>query len=240
MINIDLTILKTINKIYDKARFLGQLNPEIFRAILEVCTIQEILEWSIGMDYVTEEVRELLKDKMTDLILHRCGFEIVYSTDDTYMSTNIPMPENNDFWKRVKLDPVVPITAKAPSRSTVVVPNWVRDPDYQPVLVLYSDDNNNPPTIDINNASVHDKMNVYLNEKNGSAWFYGTDCQWHSLAGGNATFALTDSLKQQIKSLITTDVGIKYDQASSISSKLEEGGNGTIGVVTTSEIQNML
>lgn len=247
MIDVDLTILNTINKAYNKARFLGQTNPDLFRSILEVCIVQEVLEWSMGMDYVTEEVRQLLKNKIDDLILHRCNFEIAHKPSTVYMSSNIPMPENNDFWKLIKLAPVTPITAGTPTLIEVESKkDWEPDSNYAAILVVYSNSKDVYPDKDMNKATVHDKMNLYLNQATGTIWYYGTDNKWHKISDGASSGGVTEDV---VKNIVegykpsyeyTTVTDTDEKQTTYMSSSLKTDDNNNIGVVTVDEIKEML
>lgn len=251
MIDVDKTVLNTIMTAFDKMRFLGQTNPNLFRAILEVCVLDDLIYWAAGIDG-QEGVQELLRERQNYLFLHNPGFKICSVYNGEYMSANVPMPNNNDFWKRVTDAPAGPIKLTQP-KVTVggeVKKSWVEDPNYTPVVVEYTTTDakdSGPETavtedgtkvFDATTATIQDKMNVYVNRTTGTVWYYDTDCTWHAIGGD--TEKTNEATIRQIISEYKINYSNETGQYILTEITADENANNQIGIVSDKEIKEML
>lgn len=250
MIDVETTLLKTINKAFNNLRYLGQTNPRLFRSILEVCIIQNLIEWSNGFSIVPTAIKEALRDRQDYILLHNCGFDITQLKDHVYVSANVPMPGNNDFWKLLSDSPTKVIELKDGTVSKTSQLSWKEDPNYSPVVVEYSTEGttdagpaqavneDGTKVFDDATATIHDKMNVYVNRTTGTIWYYDTDCTWHA-TGGN-----TEKTNEATIRSIIAQYKVKYSDEKDgyILTELstDEEANNQIGVVSASDINDML
>ena len=251
MIDVDKTVLSTIITAFDKMRFLGQSNPKLFRAILEVCVLDDLIYWAAGIDG-QKGVQELLRERQNYLFLHNPGFKICSVYNGEYMSANVPMPNNNDFWKRVTDAPTGPIKLTLP---TVTVggeakKSWTEDPNYTPVVVEYTttDTKDSGPetavtedgakVFDVTTATIQDKMNVYVNRNTGTVWYYDIDCTWHAIGGD--TEKTNEATIRQIISEYKINYSNETGQYILTEITADENANNQIGIVSDKEIKEML
>lgn len=253
MIDIKNTLLATIRKTLTKLRYLGQDNPKLFRSILEVCLIQDLIDWADGFSDVPISTQLALRDRQNYIILHNCGFDIKQLADHVYVSANIPMPNNNDFWKLIDFNPAGVVIVNDPKEGNTVLKIWKEDPNYTPIVVEYfadSEGDAGPSSIikedgsklfDEKTATVHDKMNVYVNRKTGTVWYYDTDCTWHAI-GKNADAtneATIRNIVEQYKINYSDENG-EYILTKLTAEPDEDKVNNKIGLVSVNEINEML
>lgn len=99
MINVDKTLLATLNQKFGELRYQGKNNSKEFRAILSLIIVHDLLEWSVELG-TKETVIQKLKELENFLLLHNSSFNIEYTfDDDPYVNVNTP--QNIDTWKRV-------------------------------------------------------------------------------------------------------------------------------------------
>lgn len=241
MISIKKSIYATIKDRIEKMRFLGQNDPKGMKKILSLIGINFVYDWVYFNDTQSEYLQKL-RDLQTRIIASDCTFKKV--NKDLYKNgvveafqayRNVNTPQSNDDWKRVWDAPNVTVLSLKKTQPAKNV--WTPDPNYQAILVEYEDTNDNPPTIDINRASIYDKMNIYVNRTTGTVWYYGTDCSWHRMTNGGSSSGMTVS---DVKRIIE-DYGIAYTgQTDYIESELKENASGKIGIVTNDEIEKLL
>lgn len=183
MISIKKTIYATLKDKIKKLRFLGQNDPKGMKKLLSLVAINFVYDWVYFNDTESEYLKQL-RDLQTGIILNGCTFKKV--NKDLYKNgvieafqayRNVNTPQSNDDWKRVWDAPELTVLAVKGLQPTTL--KWTIDPTYSPQVVYFIGVANQPPSINIETKSVHDKMNIYINRNTDEVWYYGTDCQWH-------------------------------------------------------------
>jgi len=90
MIDVDKTLLATLNQKFGELRYQGKNNSKEFRAILSLVIIHDLLEWSVELG-AKETVIQKLKELENSLLLHNSSFNLEYTfEDDPYVNVNTP------------------------------------------------------------------------------------------------------------------------------------------------------
>ena len=99
MIDIEKTIFKNeVDKI-NLLRYQAKDDSEGFKSILNLIILNDMIEWSEYLGAPHHIIQQLV-DKRTDLILHNTCITPYYS-NDSFVYTNVNIPQSNDTWKRV-------------------------------------------------------------------------------------------------------------------------------------------
>lgn len=98
MIDVNKTLLATLNQKFGELRYQGKNNSKEFRAVLSLIIVHDLLEWSVELG--NKKVVKKLKEIENSLLLHNPSFNIEYTCDDDPY-VNVNTPQNIDTWKRV-------------------------------------------------------------------------------------------------------------------------------------------
>lgn len=89
MIDVNKTLLATLNQKFGELRYQGKNNGKEFRAILSLIIVHDLLEWSVELG--NKKVIKKLKEIENSLLLHNPCFNIKYTCDnDPYVNVNTP------------------------------------------------------------------------------------------------------------------------------------------------------
>lgn len=191
MINVKGTIYSTLKTAFNNMRFLGQNNPRLLKKIMFLIVLDDIYDWS---EYLEENqsIQKRLQEMRTQFILCNPEFEICrFPFIKNYVNVNTP--QTNSTWKRIWDDPdTVWITSEEEPVTPSVIPEpWIPDPNCTITTVYFggSDDeikadiDGKPDIRNINELTVCEKMNIYINRETGIMYYLTPDCEWRALNG---------------------------------------------------------
>ena len=190
MINVKATIYSTLKTAFNNMRFLGQNDPKLLKKIMFLIVLDDIYDWS---DYLDEHqsIQKKLQDMRTQFILCNPEFEICrFPFDKHYVNANTP--QTNNTWKRIWDDPdTVWISSKAEPIVPSITPQpWTPDPNCTISTVYFGGaddaikaDIDGKPDVNINELTVCEKMNIYINRETGIMYYLTPDCEWKALNG---------------------------------------------------------
>lgn len=120
--DINSTIQQSIIDTFGKLRYQAQDNPKVFRAILELVIMQDIMEWAGSVITSEEElnaVQATIIEKQKKLILCNPDISIQY-LDSPNIYTNVNTPQDYYDWTRVWDRPNVTIPTQT------FEPKWIK------------------------------------------------------------------------------------------------------------------
>lgn len=176
MIHVKGTILKSIKLWISKLRKLAINDPKVFKKILYLIILDDLYEWG---NFIEEDtcVLEELANFREKFILCNPELEIQRITTGKIYS-NVNTPQSNDSWKRVWDAPEIVIIEKEKIKE-ITNKSWTPDPSVTPQIIYYIGEGE--PDMDINNLTVAEKMDVYINREDGSAYYLDYDGSWKQL-----------------------------------------------------------
>ncbi len=173
MIDVKKTILETINDKINRMRFLGENNPKKLKTLLYLIVLDDIYDWG---NYIGESqvLLDKIKELRTNLILCNPDFKIQRSVIDGYFSTNTPQtsiyysdPIEDVYQIDKKIDPID------------AVDPWKEDESCEQKITFfggptdkYSANADGTPKINLNDLTVCEKMNIWVNRETGVAYYY--------------------------------------------------------------------
>lgn len=211
MISIKKTIYATLKDKIKKLRFLGQNDPKGMKKLLSLVAINFVYDWVYFNDTESEYLKQL-HDLQTGIILNDCTFKKV--NKDLYKNgvieafqayRNVNTPQSNDDWKRVWDAPNVKIVGQA---TEITAPQpWIPDATCTPIAVYF--DNYNAegyPAIDVSKLTTCEKMNVYINRFDNTAYYLDYNGNWVKIQTNGVTEdrvkVLIEERKQGVKQTV--------------------------------------
>lgn len=103
MIDLNKTVLFTIEDKIKREAFQGVQDPEAHKLILKMIILQDLMEWCEVLDD-SEIIKKLIQNKQYELIAkHSDVWKIVrdYCSDETLFYRNVNTPQSRYTWQRV-------------------------------------------------------------------------------------------------------------------------------------------
>ena len=151
---------------------------------------------------------------------------------------NVNTPQSNDDWKRVWDAPVSTIISGKIKEITSLEP-WTPDPSCTPIVVYFDNyKSDGTPDLDVTKFTTCDKMNVYINRFDNSAYYLNYNGEWIKITNNTGvTEARVNELIQKNKQGITSKLSDKTKIV-----KLSDNASDYIEseLITVDDIENLL
>lgn len=195
MIDIERSLLSTIEDKIDRMRFLGENNPRVMKQLIKLRILSALYDWSDYLDQ-PQSIQKKLQSLINDLVL--CGnMFIIHRTDDTYIYTNVNTQQTNQTWSRVWDRPemiLIDNSKVVPIHGKTEVHSFTPDPTC-PISITYYNGEQDPikadefgkPVVDLNSLTTCEKMNIYINRETGQMFYLDPEkCTWETVKGDMA------------------------------------------------------
>lgn len=245
MIDVKATIFKAINTSFNKLRLLGNNNPKLFKKILFLIALDDIYDWS---DYLDENqsVQKRLQELRTNFILCNPELEICRLPFDQHY-VNVNTPQTNYTWKRVWDAPDVIFIDSAEEIIDPHAGEWTPDPTCKITIVYFGENDEikadpitGQPVVNLDNLTVCEKMNLYINRETGTLWYLDTNGSWQQIQDQGMTPETVIELIRTHRGKInrtwndedaTLDLSIVND---------EEEANASVELLTESDLEDIV
>lgn len=210
MINVKDTIYSTIKDRVDKLRFLAVNDAKAFKKILYLIIMDDVYDWS---SYIggSQEVQDIIQHLRYDFIRHNEEF-LIERDIDASMYVNVNTPQTNNTWKRVWDSPnVVLLEGNKFVSNTPQV--FVPDPNCKVGMVFFPGyiredlyvgiDIEGKPSIDLNELTTCEKMNIFINRDTGKMYYLDESCNWKPVTQQLMSKITLDDLAFQVPQGIT-------------------------------------
>ena len=185
MIDYNKTILNNIRDRINKMRFLGKQSPEDLKVILSLIIVSDLQEWSVYRKD-SEAIYNALQKIKDDILFCHKEINLAYCDEMMGHYMNVNTPQNIDTWTRMwdRNDVIIiddhfnPVTE---SSATSFIPDDSCEVQvvYYGTGEKYASDNEGKPSINIDNLTTCEKMNIYINRQTGKMYYLNPDnCQW--------------------------------------------------------------
>lgn len=189
MINVKSTIFNTLKLAFDRMRLLGDNDTQLLKKIMFLIVLDDIYDWS---DYLDENqsIQKRLQELRTNFILCNPEFDVCrFPFNQSYINVNTP--QTNNTWKRVwdsehtvfvdYAEKIIPTDDPKP---------WTPDPSCA-ISTVYFGGEDDPikanadgtPLVNVNDLTVCEKMNIYINRETGTMYYLTPDCVWKAVSG---------------------------------------------------------
>lgn len=128
MINVDLSILKTLFKRFGLLRYQAVNDPKSFKQILYTIILKELIEWS---EYNSDNsTRNKLHRMLMDCIFFSPDFELVKEASDNKLYRNVNTPQSTYTWNTIVNNP-----------DYTLVDEYGESPIFVQQAIFYPDEN---------------------------------------------------------------------------------------------------